>query len=136
MNLLSIFFNSDFCFGNGEGPESTIDSALLENGFSIDDLTYQSFQYYKSDCTLPTPWADNILEYRGYISEGLDVAAFLSSRINDIGVVDLTAMCGADIQPIIDQIDDVKKNLNVLSQSFDEALELSRCERVRPIYNA
>jgi hypothetical protein len=132
--LVDCFFFIDLCVGSGEGPESTIENAFLENGFNVGDLTYQSFLYYKSDCTDPKPWEDFTSEYREKIEEGVNVSKFILSRIDDLGSAALMSTCGRDFMPIINEIDEVQRNLMSLSNNMDQGLELSRCERVSPIY--
>ena len=120
--------------GSGEGPESTIQNALLENGFNVKDLTYESFLYYKSDCTIPQPWDTLTSNYRESIQKGVDVAAHVLSRIDEIGEGVLMNACGRDFMPIITEVDRIKRDMMLLSNSLDDALEQSRCERVAPIY--
>ena len=90
--------------------------------------------YFKSECTTPEPWDPHTLEYRGYLEEGVDVATFLLSRMNEIGITELTKQCGRDFMSIANEIDEMKGDLMRLSNNLDDALELSRCERVAPIY--
>ena len=109
---------------------------MLENGFSVGDLTYQSFLYYNSECTEPEPWESHTSEYRDLISKGVDVSSFILSRINELGKVELMDVCGKDFNPIVSEIDGFHRDLLLLSGDIDRALELSRCERVMPLYTA
>mmetsp|Transcript_16696 Transcript_16696/g.20396 ORF Transcript_16696/g.20396 Transcript_16696/m.20396 type:complete len:619 (-) Transcript_16696:139-1995(-) len=127
--------NSDLCIGDGEGgPESTIQNALLENGYAVDDITYQSFEYYRSDCTMPAPWIESSEVYGSQMQDGIAVADLLLDQIEELGELNLSFVCGTDITPIVKQIYDFKRDLSMLLQSMDEALELGSCERVSPLY--
>ncbi len=130
---MCVKFNLDFCVGNGEGPESTIENALLENGFNTYDLTYQSFQYYDSQCTIPSPWESRASAYKALIEQGVALTTFLSSRILFADDQGLLGSCSADKTSIINEIDEVKRDLMLLSSSLGRALELSRCDRVTPL---
>ena len=110
-------------------------NALLENGFNVADLTYKSFLYYKSDCSLEEPWTDKMTEYEQLINEGLDVAQFVLTRINELGDVNLMNTCGRDFMPIIQEVDETQMNLMLLLNNMDDAVQLSSCERVEPIYD-
>lgn len=107
---------------------------MLENGFNIGDLTFKSFKYFESDCTESKPWAGKVAQYREMIQDGVDVSTFLLSRIDEIGDGKLMSMCGRDFIPVISEIDEAKRDLLLLSSNIDKALEMSRCERVAPLY--
>ena len=90
--------------------------------------------YFKSECTISKPWDPYTLEYRGYLEEGVDVASFLLSRMDETEYPELTKLCGRDFTPIFNEAEKMKGDLMRLSSNLDDALELSRCERVAPIY--
>lgn len=72
--------------------------------------------------------------YRDLIEDSVDVSRFLLSQIDDIGDENLTSICGRDFMPVISEIDEAKRDLSLLSANIDKALELSRCDRIAPLY--
>lgn len=128
-------FFLDFCFGNGEGPESTVENAFLENGFNTNDMTYQAFIYFKNECALPEPWESSVDEFRNQTKQGLDLVESLSARVNEIGSENFLALCGREITPVVNGIFEVKRDIMRLTKTLDNALQLSTCERVSPIYH-
>ena len=72
--------------------------------------------------------------YRDLIDNSVDVSKFLLSQIDHIGDKELTSICGRDFMPVIGEIDEAKRDLSLLSANIDKALELSRCDRIAPLY--
>lgn len=134
--IMTIFFavgstmNSDFCVGDGViGPEATIEEALLQYGIAENHLMFQSFLYYKSDCTRENPWDTEVTTQLVSIHSSIDMAESILSNQNEI-----KDACGDDINAFIGSIDSLKDSLQVLQMGFEKGLEISSCSKVLPLY--
>jgi len=134
--MLTIFFavgsvmNSDFCVGDGIiGPEATIEEALLQYGIPEDHLMFQSFLYYKSDCTTENPWDSEVIVQLTSIQSSIATTSHLLTNEDDI-----KNACGNSIDAFMETIDSLKQNLQNLNQGFERGLEISRCSKVLPMY--
>ena len=134
--MLTILFavgsvlNSDFCVGDGIiGPEATIEEALLQYGIPEDHLMFQSFLYYKSDCTTENPWDSEVIVQLTSIQSSIETTSDLLTNKDDI-----KNACGDSIDAFMENIDSLKQNLQNLNEGFERGLDISRCSKVLPMY--
>lgn len=113
----------------GFGPEATIQDAILEYGIRNDDLMYQSFLYYKSDCTIQNPWEDEVVVRVSQMRKSINAVSKLLGSRNQI-----ESSCGYSITPLISEIDELKRDFEHLLSGMSRATNMARCERVLPIY--
>jgi len=122
--------NSDFCVGDGIiGPEATIEEALLQYGIAEDHLMFQSFLYYKSQCTTEKSWDSEVIKQIVSVRSSIDATSNVLSNKENI-----KNSCGDSIDVFLETIDDLKRNLQVLALGFEGGLDISRCSKVLPMY--
>jgi len=122
--------NSDFCVGDGiNGPEATIEEALLQYGITEDHLMFQSFLYYKSQCTIEKSWDSEVIMQIASIRSSIDATSNILTNEDNI-----KNSCGDSVDVFLETIDDLKRNLQVLALGFEGGLNISRCSKVLPMY--
>ena len=126
----------DFCVGVGSngGPESTVENALLEYGIKEDDLIYKSFLYYKNNCNGTEPWQPIVDEFQ-VLQDEMGITEDLVEEFNEVGLDNFTANCGTGFQSVLVEVNKVHNDFQRLADSFEQGVELARCDRVAPLYD-
>lgn len=130
--IVMIFFavaatmNSDFCYGDGtNGPVSTVENALMEYGLNSTHILYDSFQYYKSSCTVDNPWKAYILPYDDL---ALNIVNNTSSFLTN------SSECGPSFDIVSGEVIKMQNHLSQFSTLFDQVLQYTDCDRILPLY--
>ena len=90
---------------------------------------YQSFLYYKSDCTIQNPWEDEVVVRVSQMRKSISAVTELMRSRDQI-----EASCGNSVTPLIREIDDLKRDFEYLLSGMVRATNMARCQRVLPLY--
>ena len=90
---------------------------------------YQSFLFYKSDCTAINPWDSEVKTQISSIQDSIDMADILLSQRGDI-----ETSCGANISPILDHLESLRVGFENLATGMGLGIQIAQCDRISPLY--
>ena len=90
---------------------------------------FQSFQYYKSDCTRENPWD---IEVNKQIQSA--EKALLAWRDLDLNRQTTIDNCGNNIIPFLNDADALQQSLTTFVDGLAQGLNFARCSRIQPLY--
>ena len=102
---------------------------MLQYGIEQEHLMFQSFQYYKSDCTRENPWD---IEVNKQIQSA--EKALLAWRDLDLNRQTTIDNCGNNIIPFLNDADALQQSLTNFVDGLAQGLNLARCSRIQPLY--
>ena len=59
----------------------------------------------------------------------------LIEDFDTIGIDNFTANCGTGFQPVLADVNQVHNDFQRLADSFEQGVELARCDRIAPLYD-
>ncbi|KAI2502705.1 hypothetical protein MHU86_11762 [Fragilaria crotonensis] len=131
--------NADFCAGRGVNassinlsPKGTMEEIVLSHVASKSDVMYQAFDYYMNDCTTENPF-DFVKAFVPQIRSTMTQAKDSLRVIDEVGIDQVSLVCGADITPLVDGLDQIAESLDVAQANIQLALDVSDCATITPI---
>lgn len=102
----------------------------MQYGIKEDHLMFQSFLFYKSQCTITNPWDDEVTKQLSSIKHSVDILGNLMLKSENI-----TSACGTKVIPLIANIESLNEQLPLLTSGMEKGKDLAKCDRMLPLYN-